>query len=447
MFDNCKTWLGAGINTPRLTLLAVCLVAGCVGSEGLSFASRSAQTPGTPETSISAPHLDRRGQVQSTLIAEILARGSILSPGSSFAEVADSVLRAESGAARAELRVARLTASARSKNWLPTLGPDISLTSLGNLAASLVLEQAVFDNGRRRAERSFAAADVEVAAVTLATDLNQRVYEGLKLYVEAQRAEELSAITEAALVRMRDFHRIVSIRVDGGLSDRSELRIVGQKLAEMEAMLTQEQQAARTARAELGTISDGGMDGLTGLTRLEPDEGTPEPLSILKARAEAARSMAEVAMARAGLMPGLGASASIDRSGDLDGGLSLDGEGLGFGRKDNLRALEESEDVARRRIAEAEETSARRIVALEREIATLTAKEAQDSVVLAQMSSNLDLFTEQYRAGGRSLLELVGQFQSLIAMKRDHASLKYAITLARLEIARERGVLVDGAAM
>ncbi len=447
MSDDCKTWLGVGVLTPRLALTAVFLLAGCVGGDGLSFVSRSAQTPSSPEGLMSAPHLDRKGEVQSSLIAEMTARRSILPPGSSFAAVADSVLRAESGAARAELRVARLTASARSKNWLPTLGPDVSLTSLGKLAASLVLEQAVFDNGRRKAERDFAAADVEVAAVTLATDLNQRVYEGLKLYVEAQRAEELSAITETALVRMRDFHRIVSIRVDGGLSDRSEFRIVGQKLAEMEAMLTQEQQAAATARAELATISDGGLDGLGGLTKLAPDQGAPEPLSILKARAEAARSMSEIAMARAGLMPGLGASASIDKSGDLEAGLSLDGEGLGFGRKDNLRALEESKDVARRRVDEAEETSARRIVALEREIATLTAKEAQDSVVLAQMSSNLDLFTEQYRAGGRSLLELVGQFESLIAMKRDHASLKYAIALARLEIARERGVLVDGAAM
>ena len=197
----------------------------------------------------------------------------------------------------------------------------------------------------------------------------------------------------------------------------------------------------------MATMTAGGLETVGGLTPLGADAGAPEPLSILMARAEASRSMAEIALARAGLMPGMGASASVDKTGDVDAGLSLDGEGLGFGRKDNLRALEESRDVARRRVTEAEADSARRIVALQREIATLTAKEAQDAVVLAQMSSNLDLFTEQYRAGGRSLLELVGQFESLIAMKRDHASLKYAIAVARLEIGRERGVLLDGAAM
>lgn len=445
MSENSKTGPGTGAITPCLALLAAGLLAGCIGAEGSPFASRAAQSPAEPAAV--APHLDRTGTVVSGVISEITGRQSILPPGSAFAAVADSVLRAESGAARAELRVARLTAKARSKNWLPTLGPDVRLSSLGDLAASLVLDQALFDNGRRKAERDFAAADVEVAAVSLATDLNQRVYEGLKLYVESQRAVELSAITETALVRMRDFNRIVLIRVEGGLSDRSELRVVGQKLAEMEAMLVQEQQAAQTANAELATMTAGGLETVGGLTPLGADAGAPEPLSILMARAEASRSMAEIALARAGLMPGMGANASVDKTGDVDAGLSLDGEGLGFGRKDNLRALEESRDVARRRVTEAEADSARRIVALQREIATLTAKEAQDAVVLAQMSSNLDLFTEQYRAGGRSLLELVGQFESLIAMKRDHASLKYAIAVARLEIGRERGVLLDGAAM
>lgn len=98
-------------------------------------------------------------------------RISILPKGSAFARVAQSVLTAGSGTAEAELRVARLTARAKSKNWLPSIGPDVSMTSLGSLAASLLLDQAIFDNGRRKAERAYAAADVEVAAVSLATDL------------------------------------------------------------------------------------------------------------------------------------------------------------------------------------------------------------------------------------------------------------------------------------
>ena len=133
--------------------------------------------------------------------------------------------------------------------------------------------------------------------------------------------------------------------------------------------------------------------------------------------------------------------------GGLDGGWSLDGEGLGFGRKDNLRALEETETVALRRIDEAEETAQRRIVALQREIDSLTAQQAQEAGVLGQMEANLNLFTEQYKAGRRSLIELVGQFETLVRLRRDHASLRHRIVMARLDIARDRGVLVDGAAM
>ena len=430
---------GAGAFPPALALLSAACLAGCLGGEP---AARSAADPG-----LVAPVLDRRGAVQSELIGALAARRSVLPAGSSYAGVAASVLAAGSGAAEAELRVARLTARAKSKNWLPSIGPNVSLNSLGSLAASLLLDQAILDNGRRKAERAWSAADVEVAAVHLAADLNQRVSDGLRLYIEAQRAAELAGISETALVRMRDFDRIMNIRVEGGLSDRSEYRIIAQKVAEMEATLSQEREAARTAWAELAAMSQGGLERLTGLAALPPDAGTPEPLNVLLARGEASRSKAEIAMARAGLMPGFGAQASIDKAGDLDGGLLLDGEGLGFGRKDNLRALEEAETAAFRRIGEAQETANRRIVALEREIASLTVQEAQQARVLGQMELNLNLFTEQYKAGGRTLIELVTQFESLVAMRRDQATLKYRIAAARLDIARERGVLVDGAAM
>lgn len=436
----CKNRPGAGVVAPALALLSALCLAGCLGGE--APASRSATGP-----ALVSPRLDGKGAVQSELIGALSARRSVLPAGSAYDKVAASVLAAGSGAAESELRVKRLTARAKSKNWLPSIGPNVSLSSLGSLAASLLLDQTILDNGRRKAERAYSAADVEVAAVHLAADLNTRVYDGLKLYIEAQRAAELAGISETALVRMRDFDRIMGIRVEGGLSDRSEYRIIAQKVAELEATLSQEREAVTTAWAELAAMSQGGLDGLRGLSPLPPDGGAPEPLNVLLARGEASRTRAEMGMVRAGLMPGFGAQASVDKSGDVTGGLLLDGEGLGFGRKDSLRALEEAGETALRRIDEAQETADRRIVSLQREIASLTAQEAQEARVLGQMEVNLNLFTEQYKAGGRTLIELVGQFESLVRARRDHASLKYRIAVAQLEIARERGVLVDGAAM
>ena len=436
----CKNRPGAGVVAPALALLSALCLAGCLGGE--APASRSATGP-----ALVSPRLDGKGAVQSELIGALSARRSVLPAGSAYDKVAASVLAAGSGAAESELRVKRLTARAKSKNWLPSIGSNVSLSSLGSLAASLLLDQTILDNGRRKAERAYSAADVEVAAVHLAADLNKRVYDGLKLYIEAQRAAELAGISETALVRMRDFDRIMGIRVEGGLSDRSEYRIIAQKVAELEATLSQEREAVTTAWAELAAMSQGGLEGLRGLSPLPPDGGAPEPLNVLLARGEASRTRAEMDMVRAGLMPGFGAQASVDKSGDVTGGLLLDGEGLGFGRKDSLRALEEAGETALRRIDEAQETADRRIVSLQREIASLTAQEAQEARVLGQMEVNLNLFTEQYKAGGRTLIELVGQFESLVRARRDHASLKYQIAVTQLEIARERGVLVDGAAM
>ena len=57
-------------------------------------------------------------------------------------------------------------------------------------------------------------------------------------------------------------------------------------------------------------------------------------------------------------MPGFGAQASVDDDGTVDcRACRLTAKVLGFGRKDNLQALEEAESVAGRKVDEAEENA------------------------------------------------------------------------------------------
>jgi adhesin transport system outer membrane protein len=72
---------------------------------------------------------------------------------------------------------------------------------------------------------------------------------------------------------------------------------------------------------------------------------------------------------------------------------------------------------------------------------------AQGARVVAQTEGNLSLFVEQYKVGRRSLLELVSQYDSFARLKRDQVALQYEIALLEIEIARDRGLLVDGARM
>src|SRR6056297_1832587 len=155
----------------------------------------------------------------SPVISALQARRSVIPPGSPYAKIVDPVLAANSRPAEAELRSARLRARAASKNWLPKIGPNISLTSLSDVIAQLVVEQLLFDNGGKKAERAFAKADVEVAAVTLAEDVNERVFQALSLYLDASRARERLAWEARTLEDMSRFEWIMSERVKGGVSD------------------------------------------------------------------------------------------------------------------------------------------------------------------------------------------------------------------------------------
>lgn len=419
-------------------LVAMALVlTGCAGEGGL--ASRMNLRPADTAT---VPVEDG-----SALISGLQARRSVLPPGGSYARVADAVLKADAGAAAAELRIARLRSEARAKNWLPNLGPAVTLTSLNGLAAGLLLEQALFDHGRRKAERAYAAADVEVAAVTLSSDINQRVFDGLTHYINAERARAQGAVSARATGRLAGFADVMRQRVEGGLSDRSEMQIITQKLVEMQATQAADREAEISATAELTAMAAMPVDGVRGIDRLSVVGNTMAPLSLVKAQGEGARAIAESRIARAGLMPGLTANADLTSNG-IEPGLRLGGAGLlGWGSKEEKAALDATGDVVARRIAEAGETAERRIVALERQIAQLQGQQAEGAAVLAQTEANLDLFAEQYKLGRRTLLELVGQYDSFARLERDQASLSYSIALLELEIARDRGVLVDGARM
>jgi outer membrane protein, adhesin transport system len=426
-----------------LALVALLALSGCDGATFPPVAMFGLGSGLKPSDAAAVDSLAPQGVVHSGLIDDLRARHTVLPPDGPYAVVAERVIAASSGVAVAELRVARLKAEAKSKNWLPSIGPQVDLSSLGSIITSLVVEQALFDNGRRKAERAFAAADVEVAAVTLTADMNHRVYEGLSHYLDAERAREQAAIASRGVDRLAEFNRIIAVRVDGGLSDRSEQRIIQQRFTEMQATYGSDLAARDAALAELNAMSDRPLDGLTGLSNVMAENATAEPLSVVMARGEGARSVAEAKMAKASLLPGLSASAVLNGDG-VDTGLRAGGGLLNLGLGANVAALDAQADLSDRRTAEAAEKANRTEVSLLREIAALQLRQADGAEVMRQTGGNLDMFTEQYKVGRRSLNDLVGQYDSFARMERDQAALKYEIAIRQLQIARDRGQLVDG---
>lgn len=410
------------------------------GSFANSSDGEAVKTSAAPQAALDANLQDG---TQSEIIEDLLNRRSVVGNGA-FDQVADAVLAANSRSAEADLRAAMLRSEARASNWLPTLGPNISLTSLGTVVTQLVVEQVLFDNGKKRAEREYAQADVEVAAVALAQDTNDRVFTGLSLYLDAEAAKARAVVNASAMRQMERYEYVMSERVKGGVSSRVDHQIIQQKVNQMRADMVADQDAAASAFAELNAMSAAPLNGVTGLDEIGQPGPNAEPLSVMKADSEARRAVAEATAARAGFLPSLTASAGIGSGGNTRG-LNVGTEnGFGFGTGASMDALDASQAAANARVGQVRENANRSLQSMRTELTSLRRQNAQAQSLAAQAASNFFLFAEQQESGHRSVPEVVGIFETKVRTEREAVALKYDISRMELRIAALMGSLVNG---
>lgn len=422
--DGSKPWV--------LVALSAMILSGCLGTqEDGGFVSRF----GAADAS--------RPEAESRIITDLQTRSSVLPPDSAFAQVAQWTLAAYSRTGEADLRAARLRSEAASKNWLPRVGPDISLTSLDDFVANLIVEQVIFDNGRLKAERAFAKADVEVVAVELAADTNARIFDALSLYLDAAEGRERARLDRRTLDDMARFEWVMQERVKGGISDRSDLNVLRQKLGEIRASLAANDEAAETALAELNAMSAAPLDDVRGLGDIPVAINAAKPLDVLRAEAEKERDIAQARIDRAGRLPGVTAGGTAGEDTDLGVNLRAD-QLLGLGTGDELKAIETQKEAAARRVLQAKEDSDRTLKRLEQRLAALSRQVGEASALTVQARANLDLFQEQYDAGQRQVMDVVGVYETFADREERSVGLKYELALTRLEIARHLGLLADG---
>ncbi len=443
--------MGQGGYKVAALFAAVSLQAGCMGSVGeVPFVTRMNSGADTqtvaPQSSAALLQTptsnDEALNSESAVIQGLLARQSVLPSGSAYEQVTTAVLAANSRAAETELRAARLRAEAASKNWLPTIGPRISLTSLGDIVTQIVVDQVIFDNGRKKGERAFAKADVEVAAVALAQDTNDRVAAGLGLYLDAAQGREAAQVHRATLREMQHFEYIMSERVRGGVSDMSDLNVIRQKTAEIRASIAANEEAAQTALAELNAMSIAPQNDVRGVENLNITALTAQPLAVTRAHALRERSIAQASIERADQLPGISAQAAIGENSGA--GITAGGTGIGFGTGARLRAIEAAKEAAGRIVSQAEEDANRTLRKLEGQVAA-TARQAQEARGLtSQAQANLDLFREQFEAGRRPVMDVVGVYETFAARQNSEITLKYDALRLQVELARVQGVLADG---
>ncbi len=435
--------MGQGVKKTIGMCAAAFTLSGCLSDAGGGAGDFVARMKSPDANSVARPTHSEKVNSESEIIQGLMNRRSALPSGSSFDRVATAVLAANSRAAESELRSARLRAEAASKNWLPKIGPQVSLTSLGSLVANLVIDQVLFDNGRKKGEREFAVADVEVAAVNLAQDTNDRVQTALELYVNAVEAREKAVLSEAALRDMSRFEYIMSERVRGGVSDMSDLNVLRQKLSEIKADQRANVEAANTAISELNAMSIEPLSGLRGVPAFKVKSSAATPLDVVLAEAEKTRAIAAAKVDRAGQLPGLSAGATVGSESDV--GLHLSSDTLiGFGTGATLRAIEATKEAASRRVAQANEDANRQLRKMEGLIAAKQRQAAEAAQITRQAKANLDLFQEQYDAGQRQVMDVVGVYETFARQQQAEATLKFEAVQLQVDMARLLGVLADG---
>lgn len=426
---------------------AMAALSGCMKDMGEGGVSRFLGTqPQVAAAEAPAPKVQKavvKPSDASEIIHALQTRPSALEPGTPYARVADAVIASDARVAEAELRVARLRAEAAQKNWLPRIGPRISLNSLGEFVTDLILQQVLFDNGRKIAERDLAKANVEVAAVNLVDDGNTRVFDALQLYVKAQENQALAAHLARADKDMGHFEWVMTERVNGGVSDMSDLNVIRQKVSSTRARITESTEAARTAMAELNAMSARPLTDLAGIGGLR-DSSSGEPLGVIRAKAERDVAVAEARIARASHLPGL--SASVDTQGQA--GLEVTTDSLfGLGTMAEMSAIEATKETASRRVGEAQERANRQIASQTRQLEAFRLQAADARQLTAQAKDNLDLFRAQYEGGQRQVMDVVGVYETYMRAAETEITLKYKAARAELELARLKGALAEGASI
>jgi adhesin transport system outer membrane protein len=81
---------------------------------------------------------------------------------------------------------------------------------------------------------------------------------------------------------------------------------------------------------------------------------------------------------------------------------------------------------------------------LESQIAAKTRQAGEAKNLTAQAKNNLDLFQEQYKAGQRQVMDVVGVYETFARAQEAEVSLKFEAAKLRVEMARVLGVLADG---
>lgn len=335
---------------------------------------------------------------------------------------------------------------------------------LGEFESSLIVSQPLFDGFESYYEIRRSRARLVSASRRIRETADAVALEAVKVYLDAQRQTELTALARENVTRHERMLDLVERKAAGGAATIADIQQARSRLAAAETTVTQAHTRLRDAIASYARIVGEDPRGLTrpvlplwALPASEEDAialalDNNTTVTVLRADEDAARMAYEVTQAPFYPKVDLQLRGNYDEN--LEGTVGADYEGsakvvmtynLFRGFEDKNARLE-----SKARIAEARQRLNRAVRLTEEEVRlswnSLTSAQERVAAQTREVAANdrvRQTYRQQFDLGGRSLLELLDSENELFLARATLISSEFAEMFAVFRILSATGTLLS----
>lgn len=370
--------------------------------------------------------------------------------------------------ANAALARGRADLGAARSAWYPqvgyqaNLGPNMltgrndSALNQNMAGPSLYLQQQVWDFGRSKGEIGAARSTTAQREWELESVADQLAEQSALTFLDVKRYELLSLAATRQVEELEHLRYLIGLRVDAGVSDRSDLMLADVRVESAKGEAIQAQTSLQVAQSALlnliGGIPENYADPEAVISRFETGEDEPdyETLPAVIAANEAENAAAsKIGQAKAERYPQLGLQAGYTRNNytynsrdnaftamvTVTGNLYRRGTHYQIeAAQEDRRAAEATKDVA---ILDARgrALSARQEIRAGRARITAYARQEEQAITAAR------IFFEEYKLGKRTLTELLNTQLETYRAASARITAEYDIMAARVRFENVCGTL------
>lgn len=368
--------------------------------------------------------------------------------------------------AEAALSAAGIDVSIARAGYYPSLAGGAGVGSDGDHDYNVTLSQPIYDWGQTRAEVSGAEASRNATIARARAQREKVMLDAANAYIAVARAREIEKVAQEQLSAYQRIAGLARQRTSAGYGDATEVALAGVHVGEAEATLENARGALRDARSvyasRIGREAPGTTDvpelssALSSLLRISGGARTQsvnlrqrvdQAPSVVLAQAEAAKANAAISAQKADLFPKLSVEAYVrgdEANEDPNTGVGLRLKGPTFKGLSNVQRVNAARfayDEATWQVETQRREVTRQVQAYLDQEPTLRARLAILQEQRTKSRELRNLYEEQFKAGTRSLTDLITVQSDLTRIETSLVETRYDLYSLQYEAAGALGML------